>query len=76
MIQGISPALEVQDHLESGFKHLKLPGCGKFHDLKGNIYGVRDPKEEWSRDLLFKSLEAQKTSPPLLCGLVRRILLP
>ena len=37
---------------------------------------VWDPKEEWSRALLFKFLEAQKTFPPVLCGLVRRMLRP
>ena len=75
-LRGISQALEVQNHLESGFKHPELFGCGGFHYLEGPMHGVQDPKEEWIRALLFKSLEAQKTSPPRLCGLVQRMLPP
>ena len=35
MLRGISPALEVQDHVEAGFKHPELHGCGKFLTWKG-----------------------------------------
>ena len=59
-----SPSLEVQDHMEARFKHPELHGCGKFHYLEGYVYGVQDPKEEWSRALLFKFIEAQNPSPP------------
>ena len=76
MLRGSPQALEVQDHLEAGFKYPDLHGCGKFHDLEGPVHGVQDPKEEWSRDLLFKFIEAQKNFPPMLCGLVRRMLPP
>ena len=35
-----SPDLEVKDHLEAGFKHPELHGCGKFHDLEGPVHEV------------------------------------
>ena len=35
VIQESSVSLEVQDHMEAGFKHPELHGCGKFHDLEG-----------------------------------------
>ena len=76
VIRGSSPDLEVQDHLEARFKHPELHGCGKFHDLEGPLHGVQDPKEEWSRALLFTFIEAHKTFSPVLCGLVRRMLPP
>ena len=76
MLRGIYPALEVQYHMEAGFKHPKLHGCGKFHDLEGPVHGVRDPKEEWSRALLFKFIEAHKTFPSVLCSLVQRMIPP
>ena len=76
VLQEISRALEVQNHLEDGFKHPELHRSGKFNDLEEPVHGVREPKEEWSRALLFKFIEAQNTFPPLLCGLVRRILPP
>ena len=44
VLQGSPPDLEVQNHPEAGFKHTKLHGCGKFHDLEGPVHGVRDPK--------------------------------
>ena len=44
VLRGISQALEVQKHLEVGFKHPDLHGCGKFHYLEGPVHGVRDPK--------------------------------
>ena len=66
VLRGSSPALEVQDHLEARFKHPENHGCRKFHDLEGHVHGVRDPKEDWIRDLLFKFLDAKKTSPPVL----------
>ena len=65
VLRGSSTSLEVQDHLEAGFKHPELHGCGKFHDLEGPVYGVRYPKEECIRALLFKFIEAQK--PPTPC---------
>ena len=49
---------------------------GKFHDLEGTVHRVRDPKEEWSRALMFKFIEAQKTFTPVLFGLVQRMLKP
>ena len=64
VLRGSPPDLEVQDHLEARFKHPGLHGCGKFHDLEGTVHGLRDPKEEWSRSLWFKFLEAQKTFLP------------
>ena len=76
VLQGSSPSLEVQDHMEPGFKHPGIHGCRKFHDLEGPVHGVRYPQEEWSRALLFKFIESQKTFPPVLCGLGRRMLLP
>ena len=76
MLRGSSPYLEVQDHLEAGFKHHELHGCGKFHDLEGPVHGVRYPKEERSKALLFKFIESQKTFPTVLCSLVRRMLPP
>ena len=68
VLRGSSPALEVQDHIYCGFKYTELHGCGKFHDLEGPL--------EWSRDLLLKFLEDQKTFPPVSCGLVQRMLPP
>ena len=62
MIRGSPQALDVQDHLEAGSKHPELHGCRKFHDLEGPAHGVRYYKEEWSRYLLFKLIEAQ--NPP------------
>ena len=76
VLWGVSQALEVQNHLEAGLKHPKLYGCGGSHYLEGPLHGVQDPKEEWIRAFMFKSLEAQKTFPPVLCGLVRRMLPP
>ena len=76
VLRGSHASLEVQDHLEARFKHPEIHGCGKFHDLEGPVHGVRDPKEDWSRALLFKFLEAQKTFPPVSCSLMRRMLLP
>ena len=76
MIQESSSALGVQDHMEARFKNPELHGCGKFHGLEGPVHGVRDPKEDWSRDLLFKFPEAKKTFPIVLCVLVWRILPP
>ena len=35
VLRGIPPALELQDHLEAGFKHHELHGRGKFNDLEG-----------------------------------------
>ena len=32
--------------------------------MEGPVHGVQDPKEEWSRALLLKFLESQKTFPP------------
>ena len=69
VLQGSSLAIEIQDQLEAGFKP-ELYVCGRFHDLEEPMHGVQDPKEEWSRALLLKFLESQKTFPPLLCGLV------
>ena len=66
VMRGIHPALEVHDQLEAGFKYPELHGCDKFHDLEGPLHGVRYPKEECSRYLLFKFLEAYKTFPPVL----------
>ena len=63
MLQGSSPDIEVQNHMEAGFKHPEIHGRGKVHDLEGPVNEEREPKEEWSRDLLFKFLEAQKTFP-------------
>ena len=40
------------------------------------MHGVQDPKEEWSRAVLFKFIEAQETFNPMLFGLVWIILLP
>ena len=54
VIRGSYPSLEVQDHLDAGFKHPELHGCGNFHDLEGSVHGVREQKEEWSQDILFK----------------------
>ena len=54
VLRGISQALEVQNHLEAGFKHPELHGCGEFHYLEGPVHGVQDPKDEWSKALLFK----------------------
>ena len=71
VIRGSSPALEVQDHLEARFKHPELHGCGKFNDLEGPVHGVKYPKEECSRALLFKFLEEQKIFAPchaVWCG--------
>ena len=76
VLMGSSTALEVQDHKEAGLKHSEIHGCGKFHDLEGPVHGVRDPKEEWSRDILFKLIMAQKTFLPVSCGLVWRMLPP
>ena len=58
MIRGVSTALEIQDHLEAGFKNPELHGCGRFHELEGPIYRVLYPKEEWSRDIVLKFIEA------------------
>ena len=33
LLRGIYPALEVQYHMEAGFKHPELHGCGKFHNV-------------------------------------------
>ena len=66
MLWGSSLDLEVHDHLEAGFKNPELHGCGKFHDLEGPVHGVREPKEEWIRSLMFKFLEAQKTFPRVI----------
>ena len=44
VIWGVPPALEVQDHLETGFKNTELHGCQKLHDLEGPMHGVRYPK--------------------------------
>ena len=74
VLWGSSPALEVQDHLEARFKHPELHGCGKFNDLEGPVHGVRDPKEEWSRALLFNFLDTQKTFPTMSFSLARRML--
>ena len=76
VLRGGSTAIEVQDHLEAGFKHPELDGCGNYHDFEWLVHGVQDPKEEWSWALMFKFLEAHKTFHPVLCGLVRRMLLP
>ena len=76
VIRGSYPALEVQKHMEAGFKNPDLHGCGKFHDLEGPVHGVRYPKEECSRDLMLKFIEAQKKIPPVSCSLVRRMLPP
>ena len=46
VLQGSSPALEVQDHLEARFKHPEIHGCGKFHDLEGPVHGMQDLKKE------------------------------
>ena len=35
-----SPALEVKDHLEAGFKYPDLHRYGKFHDLEGTVHEV------------------------------------
>ena len=48
MIRESYPALEVQEHMEAGFKNPDLHGYGKLHDLEGPVYGVRYPKEECS----------------------------
>ena len=40
VLWGISQTLEVQDHLEAGFKHPEIHGCGKFHDLEGPVHGM------------------------------------
>ena len=58
VLRGSPPALEVKDYPEDGFKHPELHGCGKFHDLEGPVYGVQDPKVEWSSDLLFKFIDS------------------
>ena len=76
VLQGSYKTLEVQDHLEAGFKYPEIHGCGKFHDLEGPVHEVRDRKDEWSRAILFKFIEAHKTFPPVLCGLVRIIYCP
>ena len=71
MLQGSPTALEVQDHLEARLKHPEIHGCEKFHDLEGIVHGLQEPKEEWSRALMFKFLESQKTFPPchaVWCG--------
>ena len=44
VIRESSPALGVQDHMEAGFKHPEIHGCGKFHGLEGPVHGLRDPK--------------------------------
>ena len=44
VIRGSSPAFAVQDHMEAGFKHPELHGCGKIYELEGPVHGVRDPK--------------------------------
>ena len=76
VIRSSYPSLEVQDHLEVGFKYPELHGCGKFHDLGGPVNGFRYPREYWSRAILFKFIGAQKTFPPMLYVLVRRMLPP
>ena len=71
MLQGSPPSLEVQNQLEAVFKHHDLHGCGKFHYLEGPVNGLRDPKEEWSRAVLFKFIGSHKTFPPcyeVWCG--------
>ena len=50
--------------MEARFKHPELHGCGKFHCLEGPVHGVQDPKEEWSRAILFKFIEPQENFPP------------
>ena len=66
VLLGSSPSLEVQDHLEAIFKNPELHGSGKFHYLEGYVYGVKCPKEEWSRALLFKFIESQNPSPRVI----------
>ena len=46
VLGGSSPALEVQEQLETRFKYPELHGCGKFYDLEGPVNGVQYPKEE------------------------------
>ena len=44
VLRGVYQSLEVQNHLEAGFKHPKLYGFGEFHYLEGPLQGVQDPK--------------------------------
>lgn len=64
----------LERELEAGFKEPSLHGCRKFHDLAGSVSGLRDPKEGWSRTLLFQFLNKQKTFPPVSWSLVRKML--
>ena len=64
----------LKNALEAGFRDPELHGSRKFHDVEGPVRGVRDPKEEWSRTLLFEFLEEQKRFPPVSGCLVREML--
>ena len=44
VLRGSYPSLEVQDHMEAGFKNPELHGCRRFYELEGTVYGVQDPK--------------------------------
>ena len=54
VLRGSYPAPELQEDMEPGFKYYELHGCGKLHDLEGPEHGVRYPKDEWSRALMFR----------------------
>ena len=71
-----TPDLELHNQLEYISKNPELYGCRKIHDLEGPVHEVRDPKDEWIQAVLFRFIEAHKTFPPMLCGLVRRMLPP
>ena len=67
VLRGIPSTLEVQNQLEAGFKHPGVHGCRHFHDLKGPVHGVQDPKEDWIQAVLLKFLEYWETFP-LCCA--------
>ena len=40
VLHGMSTSLEVQDHMEVGFKYPDIHRCGKIHDLEGSVHEV------------------------------------
>ena len=64
----------LERELEARFKDPTIHGSRKFYDLAGSLLGMRDPKERWSRTLLFEFLNQQRSFPPVSRSLVRKML--
>jgi hypothetical protein len=76
LVKGTEAAVRAENVLNQGFKVWNNPHYepGKFPLVDGEVPGLWNSQEEWSRAVLFEFLDAQREFPPVQECLVRGLL--